>query len=137
MTDFSRLRLRRNRKQYLIAPAELTIDPPHRPAPSFAIAVHQLAGDFRRHALEQPGITLRDVSIDGRKLELVHRSGMFKVTTWISAEFLPGDDNQSTLAIYSRTNYGNRTVNRRRIDSWLTALGAPDEVQLEASPPNA
>ena len=143
MTDFSRLRLRANRKQSLIAPAGHTADAPHRRAPIFAMPVYKLASDFRLHALEQPGVLLKEVSIDGRKLELAHRTGLLRITTWISAQFLPLDDNRSTLAVYSRTRYGSRTTNRQRIDSWLAALGiaeeeaAPAEIQLEASPANA
>ena len=143
MTDFSRLRLRANRTQYLIAPPGHTVDAPHRRAPIFAVPVHKLASNFRLHALEQPGVTLKEVSIDGRKLELAHRYGLLRITTWISAQFLPLDENRSTLAVYSRTRYGNRTANRQRIDSWLSALGAvekdaePGEVQLEASPASA
>lgn len=143
MTDFSRLRLRANRKQYLIAPAGHTADAPHRRAPIFAAPVHKLAGDFRRLALEQPGMMLKDVSIDGRRLELVHRTGLLRITTWISVQFLPVDENRSTLAIYSRTRYGNRTTNRQRVDSWLKALGLAEEEadmaepQLDASPASA
>jgi hypothetical protein len=144
MTDFSRLRLRNNRTQYLIAPAAHTVDPPHRRAPVFDVPVYKLAGDFRRHALEQPGVVLKDVSIDGRKLELIHRSGLFRITTWISAEFLSLEqEGRSTLAVYSRTRWGSRAGNKQRIDAWLAALGAADDsvepadVQLAASPANA
>ncbi|MGE0153595.1 MAG: hypothetical protein AB7R90_13345 [Reyranellaceae bacterium] len=143
MTDFSRLRLRKGRKQYLVAPPGHTADPPHRRAPVFDLPVHRLAGDFRRHALAQPGIALKDVGSDGRKLELVHRSGLFRFSTWISAQFLPLDENRSTLAVYSRTSCGSGADNRQRIDAWLAALGAREEggepagVQLEASPASA
>ncbi|MDF3075389.1 MAG: hypothetical protein K0S54_3056 [Alphaproteobacteria bacterium] len=143
MTDFSRLRLRANRRQYLVAPAGHTADAPHRRAPIFAIPVHKLASDFRLHALDQPGVLLKEVSIDGRKLELAHRTGLLRITTWISAQFLPVDESRSTLAVYSRTRYGSRTTNQQRIDSWLAALGAakeetePAEVQLDASPASA
>lgn len=127
MTDFSRLRLRRNRKQYLVAPAGFTADTPHRLAPVFERPVHQLAGDFRRHALEQPRVAMVDIGIDGRQLEVIHRSSLFKISTRISAEFMPVDDRHSTLAVYSRTRYGSRAANRRRVDEWLHAIGAPDE----------
>lgn len=127
MTDFSRLRLRKNRNQYLVAPRTHTADAPHRVAPIFDRPVHQLAGDFRRHALTQPGVTMKDVSIDGRMLELIHRSRVFKVSTRISAIFLPLGDDRSTLAVYSRSKYGGRGTNRRRIDDWLAAIGAPKE----------
>ena len=134
MTDFSRLRLRRNRRQYLIAPPRYTPDAPHRVAPLFDRPVQRLAGDFRLHALSQPGVAMKDISIDGRRLELRHRSPVLKLTTRISCHFIPVNEAQSTLAIYSRTQYGARSANRRRIDSWLAAIGAPAEHSGEASP---
>lgn len=143
MTDFSRLRLRKGRKQYLVAPPGHTVDPPHRAAPAFAWPIHRLAGEFRRHALAQPGIALKEVSVDGRLLELVHRGGLFKISTRISAQFLPLDEERSTLAVYSRTRYGTRSANRQRIDKWLKALAAdmpahePMAPQLDAKPVSA
>lgn len=133
MTDFSRLRLRKNRNQYLVAPRSHTADAPHRVAPIFDRPVHQLAGDFRRHALTEPGVAMTDISIDGRMLELIHRSRVFKVSTRISAIFLPVGDDRSTLAVYSRSKYARRGTNRRRIDGWLAAIGAAQETE-EAVP---
>lgn len=129
MTDFSRLRLRKNRNQYLVAPRSFTADAPHRLAPVFDRPVHQLAGDFRRHALTQPGVTLKEVTIDGRALELIHRSRLLKLSSRISAIFIPVDENRSTLAVYSRSKYGQRSTNRMRIDDWLAAIGAPEEME--------
>lgn len=138
MTDFSRLRLRKGRKQYLVAPPGHTVDAPHRPAPAFERPVHQLAGEFRRHALAQSGVALKDVSIDGRVLELIHRAGLFKISTRISAQFLSLDEERSTLAVYSRTRYGSRSANRQRIDTWLKALGGDMPTQKPiASQPDA
>lgn len=127
MTDFSRLRLRKNRNQYLVAPRGYTADAPHRLAPVFDRPVQQLAGDFRRHALEQPGVTLKDVSVDGRVLELIHRSRLLKLSSRISAMFMPVGEDRSTLAVYSRSQYGRRSTSRKRIDDWLAAIGAPEE----------
>lgn len=127
MTDFSRLRLRKSRNQYLVAPRGHTADAPHRVAPVFDRPVHQLAGDFRRHALTQPGVTMEDVSIDGRMLELIHRSSLFKFSSRISVMFMPLGEDRSTLAIYSRSQYGRRSTSRKRIDDWLAAIGAPEE----------
>lgn len=143
MTDFSRLRLRRHRRQYLIAPSGYTPDAPHRVAPIFDRPVHRLAGDLRSHALAEPGISLKDISIDGRQLELMHRSPVLKLTTRISCHFIPLSDTQSTLAIYSRTKYASRSANQKRIDAWLAAIGAPadqsSEMRLQpaASPASA
>ena len=127
MMDFSRLRLRRTPNQYLVAPVGVTADPPHRVAPVFDRPVEKLAADFRRIALEQPRTRLIEVSPDGRDLELVQRSRLFRFPDRISARFLPLEDGSSTLIVYSRAKYGRRDfgVNRRRIDSWLAALGAP------------
>jgi len=133
MTDFSRLRLRKNRNQYLIAPRGYTADAPHRVAPVFDRPVQQLAGDFRRHALTQTGVTLKDVSIDGRVLELIHRSRLLKFSSRISAMFMPVGEDRSTLAVYSRSQYGRRSTSRKRIDDWLAAIGAPEQTE-EAEP---
>jgi len=125
--DFSRLRLRRTPNQYLVAPAAATADPPHRIAPVFDMPVEKLAANFRAGALEQPRTKLLSVSADGRDLELVQRSAVFRFPDRISVRFLPHGDSQSTLIVYSRSRYGRRDfgVNRKRIDAWLAALGAP------------
>ena len=127
MIDFSRLRLHRASNQYLVAPKGHAADPPHRIAPEFDRPVHRLAADFRSHALAQPRVRLLDVSADGLRLELVQRSRVFRFPDRISVEFLPRGHDRSTLAIYSRSKYGSNDfgVNKRRIDSWLAALGAP------------
>ena len=77
-------------------------------------------------------------------MDTLHRSGLFRITTRISAQFLPLDNEaRSTLAVYSRTRWGSRSANKQRIDAWLAALGAaedsiePAEVQLAANPANA
>lgn len=129
MTDFSRLRLRRNRNQYLVAPRGYTAEAPHRLAPVFDRPVQQLAGDFRLHALTQSGVTLKDISIDGRVLELIHRSRLLKLSSRISATFMPLGENRSTLAVYSRSKYGRHSTSRKRIDDWLAAIGAPEEME--------
>jgi len=139
--DFSRLRLhRRKNNQYLVAPRGHTADDPHRIAPVFDRPVETLAGDFRRHALTQPRVRLLEVSVDGRRLELVQRSRLFRFPDRISVELLPLDDRRSTLAIYSRAKYGSNDfgVNRKRIDAWLAAIGAPAaESQPADSPASA
>lgn len=127
MMDYSRLRLKRSPNQYLVAPVGTTADPPHRVAPVFDMPVEKLAAQFRGHALSQPRVTLINVSADGRELELVQRSKVFRFPDKISARFLPLALGKSTLIVYSRAKYGRRDfgVNRKRIDSWLAALGAP------------
>ncbi|MEO8558527.1 MAG: DUF1499 domain-containing protein [Rhodospirillales bacterium] len=127
MMDYSRLRLKRSPNQYLVAPPGITADPPHRPAPVFDMPVEKLAAQFRAYALNQPRVTLIGVSIDGRDLELVQRSKVFRFPDRISVRFLPLALNKSTVIVYSRAKYGYRDfgVNRMRIDAWLAALGAP------------
>lgn len=128
MIDFARLRLRRTPNQYLVAPRGMTADPPHRQAPVFDRTVDVLAGDFRRYALAQPRVKMIDASPDGRDIELMQRSRVFRFPDFISARFVPLEDGRSTLIVYSRAKYGRRDfgVNRKRIDAWLAALGARD-----------
>lgn len=136
--DFSRLRLhRRKNNQYLVAPRGHTADAPHRVSPVFDRPVEALASDFRRHALAQPRVRLLEVSVDGRRLELVQRSRIFRFPDRISVEFLPLEDERSTLAIYSRAKYGSTDfgVNRKRIDAWLAAIGAPESESQPADSP--
>ena len=136
--DFSRLRLhRRKNNQYLVAPRGHTADEPHRIAPVFDRPVEALASDFRRHALAQPRVRLLEVSVDGRRLELVQRSRIFRFPDRISVEFLPLEDERSTLAIYSPTKYGSTDfgVNRQTNAAWLAAIGAPESESQPADSP--
>lgn len=128
MLDFTRLRLKRTNNEYLVAPTGFTADPPHRTAPVFDRPVHRLAGGFREFALAQPRVTLLDVSVDGRRLELIQRSRFFRFPDAISVEFIAVDEGHATLAIYSRARYGSTDfgVNRKRIDAWIAALGGTE-----------
>lgn len=81
------------------------------------------------HALAQPGVAMKDVSIDGRMLELIYRSSLLKFPSRISVMFMPLGEGRSTLAIYSRSQYGRRSTNRMRIDDWLAAIGAPEDTE--------
>ncbi len=132
MMDYSRLRLRRSPNQYLVAPVGTTADQPHRVAPIFAMPVEKLAAQFRSHALSQPRTKMLKVSANGRDLELVQRSRVFRFPDRISVQFLPLPKGRSTLIVYSRARYGYRDfgVNRKRIDAWLAALADRADSQV-------
>lgn len=103
------------------ADATQTVDAP---APVYAMAASDLAAAFDRVALGAP----RTVRLAGKPDDLwmtyVQRSRLMAYPDYISVRIIPLSDGGSTLAIYSRSRYGQSDlgVNRARVEKWLAAL---------------
>lgn len=66
----------------------------------------------------------------GYRFVFVQRSRLFRFPDTVNILVVPVGETQSTLAIYSRSNYGygDLGVNRARITAWLAKLGIPYRV---------
>ena len=83
----------------------------------------QLLARLRRIALAEPNV--RDLAGGAdRTARFLQHTRLMRFPDTIDAEVLPVGDNQSTLAIYSRSLLGRKDfgVNRARLERWLAAL---------------
>ncbi len=88
------------------------------------VADERLRARWREVVAAQPRIELLAEYEDGAQIDYVQRSARFRFPDIITVRFISASPSQSTLAIYSRSIYGESDfgVNRERIDAWLTFL---------------
>ncbi len=88
----------------------------------FDVSVDRLRERWREVVAAQPRVEL--LSEDGQQSDYVQRSARFRFPDIITVRFISVSPSQSTLAIYSRSVYGNGDfgVNRKRIEAWLKNL---------------
>jgi len=125
MLDFAALELGPKPNQYLVCAADVCPKAQaHREAPVYDVPAEKLRAAFLKVALEQKRTKLLEEA--GFQIELVQRSALMRFPDYISVRFLPVSDSQSSLAIYSRSQYGysDLGVNKKRIDNWLELLEA-------------
>lgn len=98
-------------------------------SPAFDVAAHELAAATRRAIQAQPRTLLLHAAEPGGRGQLVYQQRTpwagFPDTIWI--EFIPLDRTRSTLAVYSRSDYGllwDFGTNRDRVERWLGAIAA-------------
>jgi uncharacterized protein (DUF1499 family) len=92
----------------------------------YPVSPDELLGRLRRVALSEPDTReLPDGNRD-RAVRFLQLTRLMRFPDTIDAEVLPAGDNQSTLAIYSRSLLGRKDfgVNRARLTRWLAALDA-------------
>ena len=127
MIDFALLELGPKPNQYLVCPAEFCPKAhAHRAAPTYDVPAQKLREAFLKVAGEQKRTTVVEQDEAAFKVELVQRSAIMRFPDTITVQFIAISDAQSSLAIYSRSQYGysDLGVNKKRIDSWLELLEA-------------
>ena len=122
--DFAALTLTGKPNQYLICPAGFCGAKPHAASPVFDVSVERLRGRWREVVAAQPRLELLAAYEDGMQIDYVQRSARFRFPDIITVRFISTPPSRSTLAIYSRSIYGQSDlgVNARRIDTWLALL---------------
>lgn len=92
---------------------------------TYPIAAAELLARLRQIALAEPDTTELYCAADcDRAARILQHTRLMRFPDTIDIEVLPIGDNQSTLAIYSRSLIGRSDfgVNRARIERWLAAL---------------
>ena len=123
--DFAALQLTDKPNQFLVCPADYCGAGPHAASPVFEVADERLRARWREVVAAQPRIELLAEYEDGAQIDYIQRSARFRFPDIITVQFIPLSPSQSTLAIYSRSIYGEDdfAVNRERIEAWLADLG--------------
>ena len=90
----------------------------------FDVSVEQLCERWHEVVAVQPRVELLAKDEDAQQFDYVQRSAWFRFPDIITVRFISVSSSHSTLAIYSRSIYGNGDfgVNRERIDAWLKTL---------------
>ncbi|MEO9190365.1 MAG: DUF1499 domain-containing protein [Acetobacteraceae bacterium] len=112
----------------LAAPAGFA-PPPDLPTPIYDVAPTRLYAAVLAVAAAQPRTFLAAEDAAGLQAQWVARSRMFNFPDLVAAQVLAAPANGSRLVLYSRNVYGYSDfgANRRRLHSWLAAIGAAVE----------
>ena len=107
-----------------VAPAGYSIAQRDADAPEFECAWSVLADTWDRIVPNFPRTTEKHRSGDGKQRTYVQRTALMGYPDIITVEFVSLGDDRSSLAIYSRSQYGYSDfgANRRRVTAWIEAL---------------
>lgn len=122
--DFSTLTRHARPNQYLMCPSDFCAAKPDAVSPVYEGPVATLRDRWSIMIARQPRVEQIAVSADGLQYDFIQRSLVMRFPDTITVRFIPLNETQSTLAIYSRSHYGysDLGVNRQRIEAWLKAL---------------
>jgi len=93
-------------------------------SPEFPIPVERLYDAWLQTIADEPRVTVLDTDPQRRRVIALQRSALFRFPDIIIAEFVALGPQQSSLAVYSRSRYGQSDlgVNRKRVVAWLNDL---------------
>ena len=130
--DFKTLTRHRRPNQFLMCPKGLCSAAIDVVSPVFDVPATQLRNVGVAVMAQQPRIQQVAADETALQYDFVQRSRLVRFPDLITVRFIPLPATQSTFAVYSRSHigYSDRGVNRRRIESWLTAL----KIQLQSKP---
>jgi Protein of unknown function (DUF1499) len=124
--DFRSLERPPTPNQYLLCPQDLCTTRADGAAPMFDLSAERLQGLWELMIADEPRVQELGRDIATRQVDYVQRSKLLRFPDLITVRFISLGEEQSTLAIYSRSIYGkgDMGVNRARILDWLTKLKA-------------
>ena len=131
--DFSALELDDTSNQFLVCPARLCLRAePHLASPIFDANVNDLRLAWDSVVAAAPRTRREGVFAEGNQVVDIQRSAVFRFPDIITAQFIAVDDKRVTLAIFSRSVYGQSDfgVNKTRITRWIEQLS----LELEDRP---
>jgi uncharacterized protein (DUF1499 family) len=119
--DFATLKRPSTPNTYLVCPPARCAVPTDAEAPAYAITPPALFALVRKALVAAPRTALVQDQPDALRLVLVQRSLIFRFPDTITVQVFPQAGGGSTLAIYSRSNYGRSDlgVNKARVERWL------------------
>lgn len=109
---------------YRMAPEGMTTERIDRVSPIFSENALTIAQAFDEFALRQRA-TVRIAGFPAEQMmTYVQRTESLKFPDYITIKFINLGENQSTIAVYSRSRYGyaDQGVNKARVDRWVKTL---------------
>jgi uncharacterized protein (DUF1499 family) len=124
--DFATLVRPASPNTYLVCPKERCAAAADEEGPIYAVPAAQLFERARTLLSAEPRTELVQDQADAMRLVLVQRSAFFRFPDTITLQVFPLPDGSSTLAVYSRSNYGygDFGVNKDRVRSWIGRIDA-------------
>jgi uncharacterized protein (DUF1499 family) len=124
--DFATLVRPATPNTYLVCPKSRCPAPADEESPVFPIPAAQLLERARATLSVEPRTRLVRDEPGLLRLVLVQRSRVFRFPDTITVQVFPLPDGRSTLAMYSRSNYGRSDlgVNKARIRRWMGLIAA-------------
>ncbi len=132
IVDFNTLERASNKNSYLLcSPEHCPYAHPDGPAPVFAIPPERLRTILLDFADKAPNIrTYSDrMDLELQQFDFIERTPAMRFPDIITVRIYPTDDGGSTMAIYSRSVYGQSdfNANRDRITRWLAIITPAEE----------
>ena len=126
--DFAHLDLLSRDNAYLMCPAEPLICnvKADEASPTFPVDPARLRDRWMEMAAAEPRVHQVGTEKDRQHLVYIQHSFFFRFPDIITVEFLPTGNGRSTLALLSRSRYGESDfgVNAARVGAWIAKLKA-------------
>jgi uncharacterized protein (DUF1499 family) len=129
--DFATLVRPATPNSYLICPRDRCAAVRDEEGPVYAIPPAQLFARAHAALAAEPRTQLIREQPESLRLVLVQRSRLCRFPDTVTVQVFPLPNGGSTLAVYSRSNYGRSDlgVNRRRVRRWLGLIEAQVSAQ--------
>lgn len=124
-TDFATLVLAETPNQYLVCPPGVCRATAQAHSPVFEVPVERLREAWETLVAAEPRLS-RIGARDDRQFDYVQRTLRFRFPDIVTVRFVALSPSRSTLALYSRSIYGQSDfgANRARVETWLGKLRA-------------
>jgi uncharacterized protein (DUF1499 family) len=124
--DFATLVRPSSPNTYLVCPKDRCAAAPDQEGPIYAVPAAQLFERARTLLAAEPRTEVVQDQAETFRLVLVQRSAFFRFPDTITIQVFPLPNGDSTLAIYSQSNYGygDFGVNKDRVRSWIGLIDA-------------
>lgn len=122
--DFATLQRTTKPNQYLLCPNDLCRAYIDDLPPLYGATVPELRSAWEALVQAEPRVTELRRDAEGTQIDYVQRSRLLRFPDLITVRFIPIGERRSTLAVYSRSIYGegDMGVNKARIRDWIAKL---------------
>jgi uncharacterized protein (DUF1499 family) len=123
-TDFAKLRKNAKPNQYLVCPKNHCAELPDLIPRVYPVGAAKLSSTWHKIVMAAPDVTEQSRNNFIGSVDYIQRTSRMRYPDQISVQFFEQGNNQSTIAIYSRSIYGysDKGVNKARVTAWLTRL---------------
>ncbi len=124
--DFATLQRADTPNQYLACPNNLCSAYIDDLPPAYAATVAEVRSAWEAMLQTEPRVAELRRSPDGTQIDYVQRSRLLRFPDLITIRFIALDETRTTIAIYSRSIYGegDMGVNKARIRAWVAKLNS-------------
>lgn len=124
--DFKTLERRDTPNQYLMCTNQLCNAYIDDLPPIYGATVEETRAAWEKILSGEPRVKELRRNADATQIDYVQRSAFWRFPDLITIRFIPIGENKTTIAIYSRSIYGQGDfgVNRARIRDWVARLNA-------------